>query len=176
MDEARLRELVKAGKKVEEIAYALVVNRETVRRRIRALGLETVRMERRRVLEEARRDGRRTAILWCEKHGRTDFVLRTGGKAFRCVRCRSEAVSDARRRRKEALVQAAGGRCQLCGYDRYVGALQFHHLDPAAKQFAVSQTGVTRSFERAMAEVRKCVLLCGNCHAEVEAGFRQVVA
>lgn len=23
-----------------------------------------------------------------------------------------------------------GGKCQICGYDRYVGALEFHHLDP----------------------------------------------
>jgi hypothetical protein len=31
---------------------------------------------------------------------------------------------------KEMLVAELGGKCQKCGYDRYVGALQFHHLDP----------------------------------------------
>ncbi len=72
---------------------------------------------------------------------------------------------------KLALVQAAGGACRICGYDRFPGALQFHHVDPAAKAFAIADRGVARSLERALAEARKCVLLCANCHAEVEAGI-----
>ena len=43
-------------------------------------------------------------------------------------------------------------------------------LTKATKEFALSPEGVTRSLERARAEARKCVLLCANCHAEVEAG------
>ena len=81
-------------------------------------------------------------------------------------------VTASRRRRKAILVAEAGGRCAACGYDRYAGALQFHHLDPAGKQFGVSAQGIPRSMERARAEARKCVLLCANCHAEVEAGAR----
>jgi hypothetical protein len=57
----------------------------------------------------------------------------------------------------------------LCGYDKYAGALQFHHLDPAAKAFVLSRDGSTRSLSEARAEAAKCVLLCANCHAEVEA-------
>jgi hypothetical protein len=34
--------------------------------------------------------------------------------------------------------------------------------------------GVTRSRAEARAEARKCVLLCANCHAEVEAGYRSL--
>ena len=49
-------------------------------------------------------------------------------------------------------------------------ALEFHHIDPGAKTFALSQRGVTLSLESMRAEARKCVLLCSNCHAEVEAG------
>ena len=70
----------------------------------------------------------------------------------------------------------AGGECALCGYSHCPAALEFHHLDPATKEFSVSQRGVTRSFERALAEARKCVLLCANCHAEVEGGHRSLVA
>lgn len=58
----------------------------------------------------------------------------------------------------------------VCGYDRHVGALQFHHIDAGEKTFALSLRGVARSLERAQAEAAKCVLLCANCHAEVEAG------
>ncbi len=68
------------------------------------------------------------------------------------------------------LVQEAGGACVRCGFDEHVCALQFHHLDPAAKDFEIGGRGLTRAIERLRAEARKCVLLCANCHAAVEAG------
>lgn len=71
------------------------------------------------------------------------------------------------------LVAEAGGGCSLCGYARYVGALHFHHVDPAAKSFEIGG-GATRSLARNRQEAAKCVLLCSNCHAEVEAGLISV--
>jgi hypothetical protein len=59
----------------------------------------------------------------------------------------------------------------LCGYDRSPAALQFHHVDPKEKVFSLSRRGVTIALEAARAEAAKCVLLCANCHAEVEGGF-----
>ena len=79
------------------------------------------------------------------------------------------SVSERRRRVKEILVAEAGGRCVICGYDCYIGALQFHHRDPRHKTFHLAQNGMTRSLERSREEVKKCVLLCANCHAEIEA-------
>lgn len=51
--------------------------------------------------------------------------------------------------------------------------MEFHHLDPSKKEFTLSKRGA-RSLERLRAEVDKCVLLCSNCHAEVEAGLTNV--
>jgi len=133
-------------------------------------------MARRRVLGDARDAGLGVIEAVCSRHGRTLFQLRSDKNSYRCLRCRCEDVSNARRRRKDRLVEETGGCCQLCGYDTYAGALQFHHLDPKTQKFSVSQRGVTRSFERALAEARKCVLLCANCHAEVEGGVRELVA
>jgi transposase-like protein len=90
--------------------------------------------------------------------------------AYRCKRCRSESVTERRRRVKRLLIEEAGGKCLLCGYDRYPGALHFHHPDPQEKAFSVSNNGATVSLERLREEARKCLLLCGNCHVEVEAG------
>jgi hypothetical protein len=39
------------------------------------------------------------------------------------------------------------------------------------QSFAISRKGFTWSLARMRAEVAKCVLLCSNCHAEVEAGI-----
>lgn len=105
----------------------------------------------------------------CPRHGETTFIPRRDSGRWRCLRCRTEAVIRRRQRVKEILVREAGGRCSLCGYDRYVGALAFHHLDRSEKRFGISRLG--SSLGRARAEARKCVLLCANCHSEVEAGF-----
>ena len=72
---------------------------------------------------------------------------------------------------KEILVEEAGGACRLCGYSRYVGALHFHHLNPQSKTFSLADEGATRSLAAARAEAAKCILLCANCHAEVEVGL-----
>lgn len=64
-----------------------------------------------------------------------------------------------------------GGACENCGYDRYLGALQFHHRDPATKEFGVAEAGRTLGIARLREEAKKCILLCANCHAEVEAGL-----
>ena len=117
--------------------------------------------------------GHATPDLPCPTHGVTRHVPRADGR-FRCTRCRSDHVAERRRRLKRQLVDEAGGRCMLCGYDRSFGALQFHHVDPATKRFAISGDGITRALSKAREEASKCVLLCANCHAEVEAGVAQL--
>lgn len=56
--------------------------------------------------------------------------------------------------------------CAVCG-ETFFAALDFHHLDPSQKSFIVS-TAVHRSRTAAFAEMRKCVLLCKNCHYKAE--------
>ena len=74
-------------------------------------------------------------------------------------------VSKSRRERKKKLIEYFGGKCILCGYDKCVAALHFHHLDKTAKEFGVG-SGHTRSWERDLEEAEKCILICANCHAE----------
>lgn len=109
----------------------------------------------------------------CKKHGLTRHTSR-GGKGWRCNRCLSEAVSKRRRKVKATLVAEHGGACVLCGYNACIGALQFHHCDPSLKSFGIAANGFTRSIEASRKEAKKCVLICANCHAEVEAGMRVV--
>lgn len=70
----------------------------------------------------------------------------------------------------ERLVLEAAGCCRICGYDRYLGALEFHHLDQKAENVGFSHRGLTISSDSIPDQMQKCVLLCGNCHAEVEGG------
>jgi len=75
-----------------------------------------------------------------------------------------------RRRLKTKAIEYKGGKCMLCGYDRCNAALEFHHLDKTTKSFGLSRNGVIRSWESIRTELDKCVLVCANCHREVETG------
>ena len=67
-------------------------------------------------------------------------------------------------------VQYLGGSCILCGYSRCMAALEFHHVNPASKLYEIGKRP-SLSLEKQKPELDKCVLLCANCHREVESGF-----
>jgi transposase len=169
VDPDKLRSLVESGATVREAAAHFGCGYSTVRYWIKKLGIETRRMTRLRGSKEAIKDGRTRVVLTCPEHGDVEFFRRPDGN-YRCSKCRTASVSDWRRRVKLKLIERAGGSCLICGYDRHPSALHFHHLDPESKSFLISRNGVTRSFGEAAVEADKCVLLCANCHAEVEAG------
>jgi len=168
IDAAVLARLVGEGLTLQQMAERLGVGATTIRHWLSKHGLRTSRS-----LEVAS-TGEEVELRVCAVHGHAAFV-RTGSRGhYRCRRCRTEHVTRRRRRVKAVLVAEAGGRCALCGYDRFPGALQFHHIDPAAKAFGLATHGVARSLEKARTEARKCVLLCANCHAEVEGGLATI--
>lgn len=109
----------------------------------------------------------------CSVHGSTKHFPRPDG-AYRCGKCASSWVIQNRRRKKERLVELFGGKCKLCGYKKYAGALDFHHLDPRAKVFALSVKGLSYSWDSLVREAEKCVLVCKNCHTELEAGLAKL--
>lgn len=158
------------GASVRGIAVQLGVSEGTVRHWLRKYGLQTLRAERMQASEAAQRTEKEVVELDCSHHGRSPHILEGRG-SYRCTRCRGEAVARRRRRVKEILLEEAGGRCVMCGYDRCVRALQFHHLNPSQKSFGISRGGITMSIDRARLEAAKCILVCGNCHAELEAGI-----
>lgn len=168
-----LRALVEAGATHREMAAEFGVSPATVEHWLLELGLRSRNGRGPRRVHAPAEPGVDVAQQVCPEHGLTRFRRDRRG-SYRCARCQSAAVAARRRQMKAILVKEAGGRCRLCGYDRYVGALQFHHLDPDAKRFSLSVRGLTRSLDEAREESRKCVLLCSNCHAEVEAGVASV--
>jgi DNA-binding transcriptional ArsR family regulator len=169
IDRETLAAVVDEGLSTREIAEGLGLSQSTVRHWLRKHGLRTELAQRRNSLP----GGAPSAKMTCKRHGLTEFRLEGRG-AYRCARCRSDAVSKRRRRLKEILVDEAGGRCMLCGYARYVGALEFHHRDPETKEFGIGNRGLTRSLDAVRAEAAKCVLLCANCHSEVEGGIVKI--
>lgn len=98
-----------------------------------------------------------------------DFYKRENNKASSyCKKCTNlEAVLRQRKFKKEC-VEYKGGKCVKCGYNRYFGALDFHHIDPSKKDFVISRAKSWK-FKNAKEELNKCILLCSNCHREQHA-------
>jgi len=69
---------------------------------------------------------------------------------------------------KKKAVYSKGGSCILCGYNRCLAALHFHHVNAFEKEFNISSG---TSWVKIEIELAKCVLLCANCHAECESGM-----
>lgn len=79
-------------------------------------------------------------------------------------------VKNFRHRLKERAVYVMGGKCQCCGYDRCIKALEFHHLNPKEKDFSFGENS-NRNWESTREEIKKCILVCANCHREIHDGI-----
>lgn len=87
---------------------------------------------------------------------------------FCSTKCKNKYYVDKRRKAlKKQAIEYKGGKCSSCGYNKCVGAMDFHHLGNSPKDFGISQAGHTKSWETLRAELDKCVLLCSNCHREI---------
>lgn len=74
------------------------------------------------------------------------------------------------RRKKINLIKAEIGGCQICGYFKCFSALEFHHTDPKIKEGQIGKVKL-KDME---AEIKKCILLCSNCHREVHEGVTAI--
>lgn len=115
-----------------------------------------------RLLEEAAK-----CDLLCANCHRTRHALLDAGRG-------GHPVVEHRRRRKLRAIEYMGQGCSGCGRDGVPGIFEFHHWNAAEKEFGISNTGIPRSWEKVVAELAKCVMLCANCHREVHAGVREL--
>lgn len=69
--------------------------------------------------------------------------------------------------RKLQLIENKGGKCEKCGYNKNIAALDFHHINPLEKEFSLDKRTLgNKSMEKILKESDKCKLLCSNCHRE----------
>ena len=122
----------------------------------------------------------------CQEKGRKN-LRNNGGQEHVCYFCDKEFTpikyghnrlycydciplgGNQRARIIELFKKKQGGKCSICGYDKYLGALDFHHEEPNSKEFTISNMDFRMDVIEA--EVEKCVLLCSNCHREFHGGL-----
>ncbi len=157
MQREYLEELVNKGLSTHDISRCSGKSQTTVRYHLKKLGLKTIWYE----FQKKEMFGTRAI---CKKHGLTEY-----SKDKSCLKCGVEAVQKRRDDIKKKAVEYKGGKCIKCGYDRYIGALDFHHINPLLKTFSIGYKGYTRSWEKVKEELDKCDILCANCHRELHA-------
>ncbi len=113
---------------------------------------------------------RRARCIICNK------FLKGQQTKFCSPKCKSKVQSNSVYRnqqkrgwnRKQKLIESMGGKCQICGYNKYLRALCFHHIDPVSKKISLDMRHLSnRSWKEVEIEAQKCQLLCMNCHMEL---------
>lgn len=121
-------------------------------------------------MEQLRSEGKKYKeikdILNCSM-GLITYYLTPQGKIKNVTRKRNSRYA-----RKKEYKNSLGGKCQVCGYNKCQKALHFHHIDPKTKNFAISEA-LRKSYpqQEVWEEIKKCILVCANCHVEIHDGL-----
>ena len=98
----------------------------------------------------------------CDETNASEFY---STRKTQCKSCFNRAQMDKWMGNKRKAVEAVGNKCSCCGYNKYIGALEFHHTDPLTKEinwnnlWSLSPNKIEKALEGT-------ILLCANCHRE----------
>lgn len=77
------------------------------------------------------------------------------------------------RRLKLLAMDLKNNKCNHCGIE-YNGKnspiFEFHHSDPTIKERGITRMLTNASWDRVLAELEKCELVCANCHNQFHGG------
>ena len=153
-----VKNLLSTETSINEIAAELSINRATVSKIIKENDFVVIRRPNKNSTLET---------SYCKVHPDTTFSFDKSRNSYMCSKCATARVSKRRKKLKLLAVEYKGGKCECCGYDKFIGALEFHHREPEQKEFSIAKSGHTRSWDKLKLEVDKCDLLCANnCHRE----------
>lgn len=158
----------------DQISKELNCSKSTISYHLRDIRLKE-KIERFEWLKSIEKETFKNKVEFIEAYGKllsTRELIKISRKLFhkQSSQFKSNSPEYYRNRRKEikeSLINYKGGKCEKCGYDKCIKALQFHHIDPNKKDFTISKNIKSLKFEDVKKEVDKCILVCANCHAEI---------
>ena len=165
VDKNKLLDLYNQDKTTKEISEYFQIGRSTVLKYLKQLGLKSK--------SKIGSNNTRQRKYICKHCGETDKNKFVNWCYTLCKSCNNIRSSKYVVQRKLDCIKYKGGKCSICGYNKYYGALEFHHLDPNMKENGKQAiTNIKKEF--LYEELDKCVLLCSNCHREVHANLIQI--
>ena len=118
----------------------------------------------------------------------SDFAFSNKAKGKRqpyCDPCRRKRAKVSYKKYKKQTIKAVIARnnkmyerfqefkktlsCEKCG-ENEPSCLDFHHKDSKQKSFTISESVAQVGWDRLMEEIKKCAVLCANCHRKLHAG------
>ena len=143
---------------MRELGYATTggATSAILQRRAKALGYDTSHFG------SQPRPTKTGIVCTCQTCSRQYIYDRRKGSTV--TRCNSCHVNGRRFALKVKIVAWLGGKCIDCGFTGCLAALHVHHLEANGKDFNLSGAHA-RSWASIEAELKKCVLVCANCHA-----------
>lgn len=92
-----------------------------------------------------------------------------------CCDCENANTLTRQHTQKQKCIDYKGGKCVICGYNKLIAVLQFHHIRPENKLFTIGNYHLHKFDEKIINELNKCILLCANCHLEVHQGLHKEI-
>lgn len=158
MDKKVLAQLVGQGMTIRQIGQKLHTSYTNVRYWLRKFSLKTnVGL---RWSKEAK------LRCHCSACGETDSTKFYGHRVGMCGKCYNNYIIKQGRQKKMRIVRLLGGACKLCGYNKCLASLTVHHKDPQKKDVGWNHYR-SWSWSRIKRELKKCILVCANCHGEI---------
>lgn len=159
MEKNYLQELINEGLSIRKIAEKIKKSESCVKYWLKKNGLKTKAFT-------IKKDD--FICSRCYKQCKEDDFYKNKRKRHTyCKPCYNICVVDRQKLNKEKAVEYKGGCCEKCGYNKYIGALQFHHIDPKEKDPNWERFKNRKFDDKFKNELNKCMLLCANCHAEI---------
>lgn len=166
MEAQKLKQFARDGKSTRQMAQETGKSQTTIRYWLKKFGIKG---------RNEHNLKRGYVCKYCGVEGKKLFVWRSKNRQCKsvCIKCHTKLKIERIRKYKRIAVESKGGKCQKCGYNRCVGALDFHHSDPNKKD-PQWQTMRSCSLGRILNEISKCDLLCANCHREIHWGGGEI--
>lgn len=97
------------------------------------------------------------------------FTGSPDGLSWECKPCNYQRKTDHKMKVKQALILSVGkeAKCELCAYNGCMAALDFHHVERDDKEMTLSDIQSLKFTQGQLDEMKKCQVLCVNCHREV---------
>ncbi len=120
--------------------------------------------------KEKHPDGKKRCFKCNKSHDLSVFGHKGGGYLNSyCPQCFSDYTVKRYNARKLAVIEFLGGKCDRCKKKVHPAAFNFHHVDPKTKEFNWGKLKA-QSLKKLLEEIKKCVLLCANCHSVEHSG------
>lgn len=104
---------------------------------------------------------------YCTKCGLKKEILEFSCSKYSwCKPCLNNFSRAKWQDRKKKIIEIMGGKCCICGYNKNYASLDLHHINPKIKKYNSNKLKII-SWDKVLDELKKCILVCRNCHGEI---------